>query len=163
MFCLSKRGALLPPRPLIKLTRAAAERWLSANILFSATAEPASHRRKRKQRQVARGILAVRATRSLLEEHYGGGMAGHGHRQLQHKEDWTCKTCEGKGGKKFVNFGSRSSCLRCGLSKGACFGAKAPPSAPAKSSSGARPRAEDIVAKRALEEKRSRQARSVFR
>ena len=82
-------------------------------------------------------------------------MAGHGHRRLQHKEDWTCKTCEGKDGKKFVNFGSRSSCLRCGLSKGACFGAKAPSNAPAKSFSGARPRAEDIVAKRALEEKRA--------
>ena len=150
------RGALLLSRPLIKLTRTAAEHWLSANRPSSATAEPASHRRKRKQRQIARGILAVQAARHLLETHHGGGMAGHGRHQKNPKEDWTCKTCDDKDGKKFVNFGSRKACLRCGLSKGVCFGAKAPlPNASAKAPSGARLRAEDIVAKRALEDKRA--------
>ena len=74
----------------------------------------------------------------------------------QKKEDWTCKTCDGKNGKKFVNFGSRNSCLRCGLSKGVCFGAKVLLASPAKSSIRAQPpKAADIVAKRALEEKRA--------
>ena len=84
-------------------------------------------------------------------------MSGHGRQQPRDKEDWTCKTCDGKDGKKFVNFGSRKSCLRCGLSKGVCFGAKAPaPNSPAKPTPAAKPpRAADIVAKRALEEKRA--------
>jgi hypothetical protein len=39
------------------------------------TAEPAWHRRLRRKRQLARGVLAVQAARHLLAGHHGGGMA----------------------------------------------------------------------------------------
>ena len=38
--------------------------------------------------------------------------------------DWFCKSCKGKDGLAFKNFGHRTECRLCGLSKGVCFGSK---------------------------------------
>ena len=48
-------------------------------------------------------------------------------REPRSKEDWTCKSCTGnKDGKQvpYTNFGHRTECNLCGLSKGVCFGGK---------------------------------------
>ena len=42
-------------------------------------------------------------------------------RRDQAKEDWLCKTCTGRDGKAYRNFGTRSTCRLCHLAKGACF------------------------------------------
>ena len=59
------------------------------------------------------------------------------------KEDWLCKSCTGRNGLPYRNKGFRLECNLCKVAKGSCFGKKA------------EPRAEDVVAKRALEEKRA--------
>ena len=65
----------------------------------------------------------------------------------QAKDDWLCKSCVGKDGTPYRNFGSRMHCNACKVAKGSCFGKQA------------EPRAADIVAKRALEEKRALEQR----
>ena len=66
-------------------------------ILGLITAEPAWHRRQRKQRQLARGLLAVSAARHLLRRHHGSGMAparnGKPAASDRHKRQWKCKRC----------------------------------------------------------------------
>ena len=46
------------------------------------------------------------------------------------KNDWLCKSCVARDGQPYRNFGSRSTCNVCGLSKGTCFGKKAEASPP---------------------------------
>ena len=40
------------------------------------------------------------------------------------KPDWFCKSCKGRDGRPFRNFGHRSDCHLCNISKGICFGSK---------------------------------------
>jgi len=71
------------------------------------------------------------------------------------KEDWLCKACVGGSGLPFRNSGSKAACGKCQLPKGSCFGEKAKPRKRADEPRRPRaPRAEDIVAKKALTEKR---------
>jgi len=109
----------------IGLTRTAAQpgcRRQQTNL----TAEPAAHRRQRRERQIAKGVLAVRAARNWLGAHHGGGMAGRD----RSKADWFCKSCKTADGSAYKNFGTRTSCRVCGLTKGACFGRVAGSQAP---------------------------------
>ena len=138
--------------------KAGATLCASQRSFSSITGEQSWHRRARRQRQAARGILAVARAERLLRSHHGGGMppgtgrkACNDKKEATPKDDWLCKTCTGKDGLPFRNKGFRMQCLVCKVEKGACFGKKASPQA----SSDARLRAEDIVAKRALAEKRS--------
>eukprot|EP00972_Heterocapsa_arctica_P051202 7529440-Heterocapsa_arctica.AAC.1 len=49
--------------------------------------------------------------------------------------DWHCKSCKGRDGQPFKNFGHRASCRECGLSKGSCFGKKVEQRPPGASTS----------------------------
>ena len=71
------------------------------------------------------------------------------------KEDWLCKACVGGSGLPFRNSGSKAVCGKCQQPKGSCFGEKAKPRKRTEEPRRPRaPRAEDIVAKKALAEKR---------
>ena len=41
------------------------------------------------------------------------------------KDDWCCKFCKGADGSRYRNFGSRTSCRKCNIAKGSCFGGTA--------------------------------------
>ncbi len=84
--------------------------------------ESAWHRRARRARQAARGVLAIANARALLAAHHGGGMAGgaKGGKGGAHScadgpsrdsvvrfEDWRCSMCS------FRNYGWRQRCKRC--------------------------------------------------
>ena len=61
-------------------------------------------------------------------------------REPRTKEKWTCKSCKvNKDGKQvpFTNFGHRTECFSCGLSKGVCFGGKCSSDNPSRSVNGA--------------------------
>ena len=56
------------------------------------------------------------------------------------KENWTCKSCKvNKDGKQvpYTNFGFRTECNSCGLSKGVCFGGRCSSDYPSRSVNGA--------------------------
>ncbi len=84
--------------------------------------ESSWHRRARRARQAARGVLAIANARTLLAAHHGGGMAGgaKGGKGGAHTcgdgaardaavryEDWRCSLCS------FRNYGWRPKCKRC--------------------------------------------------
>ena len=94
-----------------------------ASQLDPATSEQSWHRRARRQRQAARGILALARANRVLANHHGGGMApSKGSNVITGKDDsmavlpgrktphWCC-SCGADG-----NWASR---LRCGCSKAA--------------------------------------------
>jgi len=100
---------------------------------FSATtAEPAWHRRARRDRARARAITTLASARGLLAQHHGSGqtqvedMRSHDEK----RPAWRCRTCKVQG-QPFVNFGHRLSCHRCSVKKGQCFLETVQPAAPA--------------------------------
>ena len=48
------------------------------------------------------------------------------------RADWLCKTCTGRDGGAFRNYGARTTCKLCGLAKGSCFGQKVAPTQPSR-------------------------------
>ncbi len=81
----------------------------------SPATEAAWHRRARRARQAARGVIAVANARALLAAHHGGGMGGardgrggSGAEGIKYM-DWVCPmpNC------KFRNYGSRPRCREC--------------------------------------------------
>ncbi len=68
------------------------------------TAEAAWHRRARRLRQQARGLLAVDRARRILAAHHGGGMPQHAS-----LPPWTCMVCGVDD-----NWGHKARCRRCG-------------------------------------------------
>ena len=55
----------------------------------------------------------------------GGGNGGSGRSTEVAKDPWFCRSCKNDDGQPFRNFGHRSTCYRCRLHKGVCFGGKA--------------------------------------
>ena len=97
-----------------------------------ATAEPAAHRRQRRSRQVARGLVALAAAQRTLQKHHGGGSGSMGSRdhararqqpgqqQRPDRPDWLCRKCVGTDTKPFRNYGDRVACFKCKLGKAFC-------------------------------------------
>ena len=78
------------------------------HLATTAAGEPAWHRRARRDRQRARGVLAVARARQLLADHHGGGGGGampHGSKRLY----WVCPC-----GKWTWASASTTSCFGCG-------------------------------------------------
>ena len=46
------------------------------------------------------------------------------------QDEWMCKSCVGRDGKPWRNFGHRDTCFKCNLKKGVCFKFKATPKEP---------------------------------
>ncbi len=75
-----------------------------------ATAEPAWHRRQRRARQWARGVIALQRAYSVHSAHHGGGMGKGGQKGNNIKfNDWRCPINDCS----FLNYGFRSRCKRC--------------------------------------------------
>ena len=89
------------------------------DIPAAITAEPAWHRRERRDRQAARGLLAVANAKALLRQHHGGGMGGPRQKELR---DWACRTCTDHSGRPYRNYAWREQCRLCHESKGRVFG-----------------------------------------
>ena len=98
------------------LLTAGAERVRAASFSVVAT-EQSWHRRARRQRQAARGILAVERARDALARHHGGGMATrdgnrNGNRDVLRgpkSPSWGCNCGE------LGNWASRVRCRGCGV------------------------------------------------
>ena len=91
--------------------------------------EPAWHRRERAQRSQQRLLLRAVGASSALAQHHGTAMAPPCHKESP-KADWYCKSCKGRDGKPFRNFGHRAECHLCHISKGSCFWKKIDPGPP---------------------------------
>ncbi len=90
--------------------------------------ESAWHRRARRQRQAARGIVAISKAYACLHGHHGGGMPSKGQHVLNRVREeiatsrsasWTCGQCG------FYNFGHREKCHKCPATRKQ-FGDKGP-------------------------------------
>ena len=95
--------------------------------------EGALHRRERKRRAAAKGVLRTAA--SLLQDHHGSriparvaehigmGYVGPGRTSQgqgqpgKGNNDWNCKWCKGSDGQQFRNFMDRKSCRLCNVAK----------------------------------------------
>ena len=49
------------------------------------------------------------------------------------QDEWVCRSCVGRDGKPWRNFGHRDACHQCGLQKGVCFKGKVKPKEPSVS------------------------------
>ena len=106
----------------------------------------------------------MQAAARLVGEHHsaqrGSSMGKDGA-----KSDWLCKSCKGSDGKPFRNRGTRTECFKCHIGKGACFagavqaGNVGGAARPARANDG--PKAAEIVAKQALQQKRAMQQQHI--
>ena len=112
-----------------------------ANTEVKGSYEPSWHRNQRKQRQLARGVVAATKLRvdlgatarndafKRLSCHHGSAIGSMAPQEKKH--DWLCKSCKGADGKPFCNFGFRLVCKHCNIGKGSCFGGRTATQQPA--------------------------------
>ena len=96
---------------------------LTPSGISPATAEPAWHRRQRKQRSQARILAAVASARQQLAKHHGSAPMPRAreHAPQRLEQDWVCKTCTDSKSGKYRNLAWRKECNQCHVVKGKVF------------------------------------------